>query len=73
MRQYVLLQYPSKTLISYLLSIVVQWTINRPYIVKVRDLTISDVSSVDTCPRVFRHLTEITKEELEVMSDLDEY
>jgi len=50
--------------------------INRPDIVKVRDLTTNKVSSVHTCRlQIFRHPTEISKDELEVLSavDQDEY
>ena len=49
--------------------------INRPDIMKVRDLTKNNVSSVHASRlRIFRHPTETSKEELEVLSavDLDE-
>ena len=50
--------------------------IDRPDIIKVRDLTTDKVSSVHTSRlRPFRHPAEMTKEEIEVLStvDLDEY
>ena len=79
MGNYVLLQYPNKPIdkLSGLyrgpMEII---AIDRPDIIKVRDLTTDKFSSVHTSRlRPFRHPTEMTKEEIEVLSavDLDEY
>ena len=76
---YVLLQYPNKPpdklsgLYRGAMEII---CIDRPEIIKVRDLTTDKVSSVHTSRlRPFRHPAEMTKEEIEVLLavDLDEY
>jgi hypothetical protein len=76
---YVLLQYPNKPpdklsgLYRGPMEII---SVDRPDIIKVRDLTTDKVSSVHTSRlRPFRHPAEMTKEEIEVLSavDLDEY
>ena len=77
--QFVLLQYPSRPpdklsgLYRGPLEIV---AIDRPDIIKVKDLTTNKISSVHTSRlRIFRHPTEMTREEIEVLAsiDLDEY
>ena len=50
--------------------------IDRPDIIKVKNLKTNKISSVHTSRlRIFRHLTEMTREEIEVLAsiDLDEY
>ncbi len=77
--QYVLLKYPNKppdklsALYRGPIEIV---AIDRPDIIKVRDLTTDKVSVVHTSRlRLFRHPAEMTPEELEVLAgiDVDEY
>ena len=69
---YVLFQYPNKPpdklsgLYRGSMEII---SIDRPNIIKVRDLTTDKVSSVHTSRlRPFRHPAEMTKEEIEVLS-----
>ena len=73
--QYVLLKYPNKppdklsALYRDPMEIV---AMERPDIVKVRDLTTDKVSVVHTSRlRVFRHPAEMTPEELEVLAGID--
>ena len=76
--QYVLLKYPNKlpdklaALYRGPMEIV---AMDRPDIVKVRDLTTDKVSVVHTSRlRLFRHPAEMTLEELEVLGiDVDDY
>jgi len=72
--QFVLLQYPSRPpdklsgLYRGPLEIV---AIDRPDIIKVKDLTTNKISSVHTSRlRIFRHPTEMTREEIEVLASI---
>ena len=79
--QHVLLKYPNKPpdKLSALYRVtmeIVAIILNRPDIVKFRELTTNKVSSVHTSRlRIFRHPTQMSKEELEALSavDLDDY
>jgi len=71
---------PTSLRTNYLVFIVDQWksfiSIDRPDIIKVRDLTTDKISSVHASRlRPYKHPVEMTKEEIEVLSpvDLDEY
>ena len=77
--QHVLLQYPNKPpdkLLALYRGPMESVATNRLDIVKVRDLTKNQVSSVHTSRlQIFRHPTEMSKEKLQVLSvvDLDKY